>query len=83
MNPMEKQLSVSAWKANSHKFEMSDGVLEVDESPNGWGELVQGGLEVREIPGDHNMILSKRGTLILGDTLGGCLLDAQARADET
>ena len=32
-------------------------------------------------PGDHNTILSKRGALVLGETLRGCLLEAQAQHD--
>jgi thioesterase domain-containing protein len=39
----------------------------------GWGELVKGGLEVYEIPGDHRTIFLEPNVDILASKLGACL----------
>ncbi len=46
-----------------------------------WSAVVAGGVEVRELPGDHHAILQEPGVQLLADQLRRCLDDAQLKRD--
>jgi aspartate racemase len=48
----------------------------------GWGELAAGGLEVIEVPGDHNTMISETHIGTLAEKLGECLQKAQASSTD-
>ncbi|PYO02030.1 MAG: hypothetical protein DMD91_05650 [Candidatus Rokuibacteriota bacterium] len=66
------------FRAGETPDETSESSEAVIHPLNGWGEWVRGGLEVHDVPGDHNTILSKRNIRVLGEKLRVCLLEAQS-----
>ncbi len=44
----------------------------------GWGDLVNGGLDVHYIPGSHLDLLKKPNVQVLAEILGNCLTEAQS-----
>ena len=47
----------------------------------GWGELVEGEVEIRVIPGDHNSMWQEPNVHILAEKLSDCLQEAHTRHD--
>jgi len=52
--------------------------LELEDQQMGWGPLVGGGVEVHQVPGDHDHITSEPYVKILARELGRCLDDASS-----
>jgi thioesterase domain-containing protein len=59
------------------------GLTPIDDDTLGWGPLVLGGVEVFEVPGDHNDITSEPNVRILSQKLGSALRKAQAGAAQS
>jgi thioesterase domain-containing protein len=49
----------------------------------GWGELAEGGVTVRVVPGAHESILDEPYVQVTAEKLRACLAEAHARAEQT
>jgi amino acid adenylation domain-containing protein len=54
--------------------EESESAFEPNDDPfNGWSELALGGIQVHDVPGDHNAVLGREQARYLGEKLRACL----------